>query len=313
MKLKIYNVHSKKTIGYRYYSLFWESFIEELSKKYEVERVGFEVSEPYKFNIKTSVQDEPMYLYESDCLVENLETDEFHIMSVNDILHHNLLMEKSNPKLKSVFFSQFIRKHFISNVGQEFMYKYHPWIYFPFNTTNLEQFYYKRKTCKNSLKNKMFFKGITEDRPIIYFFNKQLLEFEKNLCSSENYFENLIEHKIALSIGGRGEKCYRDIECMAIGVPILRFEYQSEFNPELIPNYHYISVPLPKNYPKNSMNIECDRLGYKEHAEILEKRFLEVVDDVEFLEFIASNARDYYNNYLSHGNNVKYAIKLLGL
>jgi len=313
MKLRIYNIHSKKTIGYRYYSLFWESFIEELCKKYEVERVGFEVSEPYKFNIKTSVQDEPMYLYESDCLVENLETDEFHIMSVNDILHHNLLMEKSNPKLKSVFFSQFIRKHFISNVGEEFMYKYHPWIYFPFNTTNLEQFYYKRKTCKNFLKNKMFFKGITEDRPIIHFFNKQLLEFEKNLCSSENYFENLIEHKIALSIGGRGEKCYRDIECMAVGVPILRFEYLSEFNPELIPNYHYISVPMPRNYPKNSMNIECDRLGYKEHAEILEKRFLEVVDDTEFLEFIAGNARNYYNDYLSHGNNVKYTIKLLGL
>ena len=312
-KLIVYNIHSKEIIGLRYYSLFWESLIDELRKNNEVERKGLDAEEPYKFNLKSSIKNEPMYLLESDLLIENSDTGEFYIMSVNDVLHNNLLMEKSNPRFKGAFFSQFIRKHFASNAGEDFMYKYHPWIYFPYNTTNLEKFYYKRKMCKNSLKDKMFFKGLIENRPILNFFNKNLLEFDKNTLSSEDYFDDLIEYKIALSIGGRGEKCYRDIECMAIGVPILRFEYLSEFSPELVPNYHYISAILPKNYPKNSMNIECDRLGYKEHADILEKRFLEVVNDIEFLEFISNNARNYYNNYLSHGNNIKYTIDLLGL
>ena len=312
-KIRACNIHFKRTIGYRYYSLFYESLIHELSKTHEVERSGFEAEEPYEFNLGSSTQKEPMYLYESDCLIENLETGEFNILSTNDILHFNLLMEKSNPKLKGVFFSQFIRKHFISNVGEEFMHKYHPWIYFPFNTTNLEQFYFKRKTYKNNLKDKMFFKGILTDRPIIQHFDENLLECKEKLESSEDYFNNLIEYRVALSIGGRGEKCYRDIECMAIGMPILRFEYLSEFNPTLIPNHHYISIPMPEDYPKNSMNIECDRSGNKEHAEMLSQRFSEVVKDMDFLDFVANNARTYYENYLSPVNSIKYTIDLLGL
>jgi hypothetical protein len=56
-----------------------------------------------------------------------------------------------------------------------------------------------------------------------------------------------------------------------------------------------------------------DRLGGKEHAELIEQRFLEVKDDTEFLEFISKNGREYYNTYLNKDNNVYHTLNLLGI
>ena len=77
---------------------------------------------------------------------------------------------------------------------------------------------------------------------------------------------------------------------MALGIPFLRFEYISELNPNLIPNFHYISVERPDD-------LKIDRIGNEEHARMLEKRFLEVKDDTDFLNFISNNARNYYETY----------------
>jgi hypothetical protein len=120
------------------------------------------------------------------------------------------------------------------------------------------------------------------------------------------YFEDLIKYKIGLSIAGRGELCYRDIEYMALGIPMIRFNYLSELNPNLIPNYHYISINRPDD-------LIIDRLGNESHAKLIEERYLEVKDDYEFLNFISKNARQYYTDYLSRENRVNHTIKLLNL
>ena len=38
----------------------------------------------------------------------------------------------------------------------------------------------------------------------------------------DEYFSNVINHKIGLSIPGVGEKCHRDVEYMAIGLPFIK-------------------------------------------------------------------------------------------
>jgi hypothetical protein len=43
------------------------------------------------------------------------------------------------------------------------------------------------------------------------------------------------------------------------------------------------------------------------------KRFLEIKDDKEFLNFISKNAREYYEKYLSPESSVEYTLKLLDL
>jgi hypothetical protein len=93
---------------------------------------------------------------------------------------------------------------------------------------------------------------------------------------------------------------------MAIGVPFIRFEYTTNLNPKLIPNYHYISIDRPSD-------LVIDRLGNETHAAMIEKRFLEVKDDKEFLSFISKNAKEYYDTYLSRYNNVKHTLNLLEL
>jgi hypothetical protein len=58
--------------------------------------------------------------------------------------------------------------------------------------------------------------------------------------------------------------------------------------------------------------MKLDRLGEKHHAELITKRYLEVKDDDEFLNFISKNAKEYYNKYLSPSSSVDFTIKMLG-
>jgi len=152
----------------------------------------------------------------------------------------------------------------------------------------------------------LFFKGTSlEDRSILFHIDKNIIT-DFHPIPPEYYFEEIIKHKIALSIDGRGEFCYRDIECFAIGVPTLRFEFVSKFNDPLIPNYHYISIPRPSD-------MDLYRTGNKSHAELIEKRYFEVLENNEFLNFISKNARDYYDKNCAMDVNINNTFELLEL
>jgi hypothetical protein len=157
----------------------------------------------------------------------------------------------------------------------------------------------------------MYFRGNTSSRPILNFFSEDFLYWGGPIGGLfNNYAEEMLNFNVAFSVAGRGELCYRDIECMGMGIPFIRFEYTSELIEPLIPNYHYISVERPDDL-KDWMNL--DRNGLSHHAEMVTKRFLEIKDDYSFLEFISKNARKYYEDYLSPTSSVKHTIKLLEL
>ena len=122
-----------------------------------------------------------------------------------------------------------------------------------------------------------------------------------NTVSQEEYFKEIVQYKVALSIAGVGELCYRDIECMILGVPLLRFQYQSSLYEPLIPNYHYISVDYDKTIPQHN-GVYTDRLGEKVHAKQLEQRFKEVAKDDAFLKFIAKVKIFFAINILNKSN-----------
>jgi hypothetical protein len=129
------------------------------------------------------------------------------------------------------------------------------------------------------------------------------------LMPIEDYLKQAIEYKVGLSISSNAEICYRDIEYMAVGVPMMRIEYFTPFDPPLIPDYHYISIPRG--------NFGCsareDRIGGEAYIEAYKKRFFEVKDDKEFLDFIVKNAREYYINYCSPQNRVNHVANRLEL
>jgi hypothetical protein len=309
-KIIVHNPCNEHTRYFRNYNLFWDDLTEELKKKYIVEEnryYEFANSQRFKVNLKNQTSDENNFLLlECEYVIEFEDTGEFYIMSVSDNLTHCILNEKNNPKLKKVLVSQFTNNEILNNVGNDNFEKYSPWIYFPCTINDLVPFFEERKN-KETLIDKMYFRGTSiEDRSILSHFNQDYLEGIRPIGGPNVYFKDLINYKVGLSVAGRGELCYRDIEYMAIGVPFIRFEYTTNLNPKLIPNYHYISIDRPSD-------LVIDRLGNETHAAMIEKRFLEVKDDKEFLSFISKNAKEYYDTYLSRYNNVKHTLNLLEL
>jgi hypothetical protein len=309
-KIIVHNPCNEHTRYFRNYNLFWDDLTEELKKKYDVtENRYYEFANQQKFEVLLKNQTCPIgdfVLLECEYVIEFEDTGEFYIMSVSDDLSHATLNEKSNPLLQKVLISQFNRKEIMSHVGEVNIHKYEPWIYFPCTIDDLEIHYEKRKTL-NEFIDKMYFRGTSIlDRPIVTLIDQTYLNGYNPIGGPPYYFNDLINYKIGLSVAGRGELCYRDIEYMALGIPFLRFEYLSELNPNLIPNFHYISVERPEDLLK-------DRLGDIEHAKMVEKRFLEVKDDKEFLDFISNNAREYYTKFFNRKNYVKHTLNLLNI
>lgn len=305
-KIRIHNPCNEYTRYYRNYNLFWDQFTEYLKKHFIVEENRyFEKAHSDRFPIKlqNGISNELLIL-ECEYVIENVENGEFVIMSVSDDLTHAVLNEKSNPYLKKVLISQFSEKKIYDHVT-EYMFKYSPWTYFQAVLDDLDFFYQKRLSVTDR-SNIIYFKGTSlEDRRILNYIDKNIIT-DFRVINPTLYFENIIKHKLALSIDGRGEFCYRDVECFGIGVPIIRFEYVSKFHDPLIPNFHYISIDRP-----NDMDLY--RLGNETHSKILEERYYDVIENTEFLDFISKNARDYYNKNFEMNNKILNTFKLLEL
>jgi FkbM family methyltransferase len=304
----VHNPCNEHTRYFRNYNLFWDKITEELKNKYNVREnryYEFANSNYFNINLRNKTENIETYLMECEYVIEFEDTGEIYVLSVSDELSCAMLSEKDNPLLKKVLISQFNRKHIEHHV-QDNIYKYSPWIYFPSGIHDLEQYYYKRKVI-TELKDKMVFRGTSlKDRSILSFMDSNIFDGPNTIGGAEPYFNDIINYKVGLSVAGRGELCYRDVEYMAIGLPFIRFEYNCELNPKLIPDYHYISVNRPND-------LIHDRSGDLNHAKLLQDRFLQIKDDKEFLNFISNNARDYYKKYLSYDNNVKHTINLLNI
>jgi hypothetical protein len=309
-------IHNPTSINNRYfrdYNLFWDELTEELKKKYNViENREFENSHSQLMQISLSKGNrEFLSMMECEYVIENADNGDFYILSVADQISSLILDEQHNPNLKKVLYSQYVPDQIVHHTRSNFS-KYSPWIYFPQNTFNVDEYFEKRNNIK-SFNEKLYFKGTTSYRPIVNFIDKEIL-CEQNSVSNESYLDDLIQYKIALSIGGLsyGDLCYRDIEYMSLGIPFIKFNYVSTLNPGLIPNYHYISIDIPEDLPSHNA-VKKDRLGVKRHAELIEKKYKEVIRNENFLKFISKNSKEYYEKYLSKNNRVKYTLNLLGL
>lgn len=307
-KIIVHNPCNEYTQNYRYYNLFWEELTRELKNRYIVtENRYFEHAHEQRFevNLKKGMSSN-FLLLECEYVIEMEDSGEFYVLSISDTLTHAILNEQHNPFLKKVLVSQFQREEIKNHVHTDNLYKYSPWIYFPSKVGDLEIYFEKRKFIEE-FQDKLFFRGSSlEDRPILNYFDNNTLQGILPTGGWEVYFDELINYKIGLSVAGRGQLCYRDIEYMAVGIPFIRFEYTSEMNPNLIPDYHYISVKRPADLP-------IDRLGNEVHANMITERFLQVKNDKNFLEFIAKNAREYYDMYLKQHNNVLHTLRLLDI
>ena len=299
----------------RDYQRFFDDLTIELKKKYFVTEFNFsEHRDPSQGRfvvnlIKQTCKPDEFVTMECNYVIEFQDTGEFYVLSVCDDLDEVVLNEKSNPFLKKALFAQWVTSKMEYHMAP-YMEKYAPWIYFPTTNIDLEHFYNLRKENKNYIK-KLHFGGETSYRPILDFFDKEYLHIPKTSPQSE-YFYDLIKYSVGLSVSGCAELCYRDVEYMALGIPFIRFEYQSSFMEPLIPNYHYISLDFDVTIPKIN-ETHRDRLGGYVHAKKIESRFVELKNNPEYLEYIANNARKYYLDNFSSTIRIKKTLEALGI
>ena len=305
-KIIVHNPCNEKTRYFRNYNFFWDSFTHYLKQHFEVEENRYfdgADRERWQVQLKNSISNN-FLLLECEYVIENADTGEFHIISVSDDFSHATLNEKENPFCKSILFSQFNPSKVKSHTG-EFFSKYKPWIYFQSLFDDLDMFYHKRQYIKEK-SNTLFFKGTSiQDRSFLSHLDKNYVT-DFTPTNPNDYFNQLIAHKLAISIDGRGEFCYRDVECFGCGVPIIRYEYESILTEPLIPNYHYISIPRPSD-------MTLYRTGTKEHADKFMEKYFEVINNDRLLAFISKNAREYYEKNLSLKPSLDKTYELLNL
>lgn len=293
---------------YRYYNYFWFDFVEYLKTKFIViEDTYYENANLNSYPVKLYNGIQSYDMLECEMIIENLETGEFVVMSVSDTLTATILGYQSNPKCKKILVSQFDRDSITNHLSDsENIKKFSPWIYFPSNMYDIESMYQYRKEQLDLVDKFCFWGTSIQYRPILNHFDESLFDWGLPIGDFYTYSKKLLQYKVALSISGRAEFCYRDIENFGMGIPIIRFEYKNELYNKLIPNYHYISVERPDDLP-------IDREGDERHAKMIEEKFMEVKDNLELLNFISDNAKDYYNQNLSQKGAIGTTYQILDL
>ena len=308
-KVRVHNPTNSETRYSRNYNYFFDVFTNYLKEFFDVEENRYYEhanSKKLKVDLINGLSNN-FYVGECEYVVENLKTGEFVVLTISDhSLTHVVLNEyrENNSCFKKALISQYnptiIEEHITTDKD-----KVEPWYYFQTDFVNLDVLYEKRKHIKTKL-DKIYFKGSTSYRPFLDYISSDIITNNDTVTPTENYLNDLINYKLGLSIDGVGEFCYRDIELMGMGVPMLRYEFVSQMNTPLIPNYHYISVDRPKD-------LLLYREGTKKHAAKLIERYEEVIDDKEFLEFISKNARQYFNDNLKYKNLIPKTFQLLKL
>ena len=313
-RLVIHQPKNFESRRYRYYNLVFDAITAKLRESFDVMECGY-----YKYanqgysptlllHNATRYNDTNIQLLECEMIIENYETKEIKVLSASDDLTGAILNFKGNPLLTKTLVAQFDRKKIHSHLPDENdQKKICPWVYFPTNDYDFDAIENRRhnKTILGTVNQKFYFRGSSlECRRIVAGFNPELFTGGGPIGGFESYTDELLNYRLGFSIAGRGEFCYRDIEYMAMGVPYIRFEYNSEMAEPLVPDFHYVSVPRPPDAPN-------DRDLRPEHAPLIEARFLEVRNDIDYLNFIANNALDYYNKHVKMVGCVNHTLKLL--
>lgn len=233
------------------------------------------------------------------------------------------LQERNNPNdvllvghWESWFYDYKQKKNILPKVN----FKIKPTTWYTFNNLTYElelspidfdQIYKERQN--KILIDKLFWKSSTEREDPVRLAKLGICNLDIDV--GLDFYDYLLEaskYKIGLAISSNCEKCYREIEYMAIGLPFMRLPYKGEFSPPLIPDYHYISVDRDRyGLEPEIWNTGKDVEGGDDYVEAYKHRFLEVKDNKEFLTFIANNAKEYYKKYCDPSVRIKELLKLL--
>jgi hypothetical protein len=151
-------------------------------------------------------------------------------------------------------------------------------------------------------------------RGYLYAFRKYLevdsrftiIDKQVKYLSTDEYMQELSTNLVSLSLNGAAEICHRDMEIMGLGNALFRQKLVTQFHNKLIPNYHYIAV----DYDDIDKSMGLDNY-WKELSNRFIDRYYEVRDDIDYIQFVANNGREWYTQNATIDANVKLLTKLV--
>jgi hypothetical protein len=173
---------------------------------------------------------------------------------------------------------------------------------------------YNSHNSKNTIPQ-LYFRGYIWDfrkQMTQHIVNDSVLILDKNNNNNLNYREylqDLVKYRCALSLPGGTEVCNRDIECFAVGVPVIRPYLNIEYPSPLIPNYHYISCYGDCKYWDGNPSY----VSYKDFTESLLLYWNKIKNNIEYLEFIKNNARIWFLQNCVLENNIDYVLSQIDM
>lgn len=163
-----------------------------------------------------------------------------------------------------------------SGVNSNF--KFTPLSYMAYST-EYEQYSKNRVPYDEKPNNELTFRGYFHGmRNMLNALNEIPMQNVK--ISTFEYFTELTNNKICLSLNGAAEICNRDLEIMAAGSVLLRPLLKQKFHNELVPNVHYIPFDNSDN-PVEQMRIIKDKYN-------------EIKNDDNLLRKISTNGHEWY-------------------
>jgi hypothetical protein len=207
-----------------------------------------------------------------------------HIMTIKNITNGKYLIVSYWDKIEDFFY---VNNGWdvnncvgiITSSGTKKNYHYIPFTYLPY-TTDFELFATNAKKMEEKINNNLFFRGYIYDKRLELKTIGLINISNEKVEPYENYFNELTNNKICLSLNGAGEICNRDIEILSARSVLLRPKLNTEFHNKLIPNYHYISFETDPN-PKIQ-------------SEIIIDKFNEIKNNTELLNFISENGHKWF-------------------
>ena len=139
-----------------------------------------------------------------------------------------------------------------------------------------------------------------------------VLILDKNNNNNLNYIDylkDMTQYRCALSLPGGTEICNRDIECFGIGIPVIRPYIDINYPDPLISNYHYINCYGDCKYWDGNPSY----ISYDDFKNNLLNCWSRVKDNLEYLNFVANNARQWYIKNCSIVANIDYILNQINL
>ena len=258
------------------------------------DRESFEVFLGPSDRIQVSIRD-------SLAIVKDDQTGEYCLLDCHDMVKTaDLELMVRDSRSKRVLKCQYHPRAFREPVYE----KVRPWTYFDrFWPKNEQRIVSSRDIPRTS--DSLYFRGADwGDRGLILeeLSKRGVMNSDFQIIDWDDYFRESTAHRVMLSLPGYADICNRDVECFGSGTCVLRPRLHIEFHNELIPDYHYVSV-----------NTKWRNVEPVEIADRIEQRFREVVDDREYIEFIARNAARWYDENVRVEAAMALTAQLLGL